>query len=1161
MITTTNDRGERIDLLTGQLVDEEGKPSSAPPAAAPTDPRKAGGMERGSNLYDKVNQLTWGMQSALFALPDAVTRKIGQGMNLDENEVFQFTRLFNKTLPEKIGGTTERAPVNATERFVRAIGEGATMSLPVTGVLGYFAAARPAAAVTAVKDMRGKLFPDTPGATLLSGIAKDAVTFVQKNPRLAPFLDVAFGSANETIRQVVEENMDDSNPNKAAWKDIIPLAAFAGVPAVSALAAKLPSVKAAGWLKGQLEGSTIQDIDDAVSKDLPAMWRFPVLNIAPGIFRRKAEEKLKNVFGPIVDNKDAQLSLKLLDEYEKSYNITGQGMFKFNAAESTMDPTMIARSREGLERSSGKDLNEFLTRRNNNEIAYANLFDTLSPASRKPLQEAFREVQTEYQNLFTNLLKSQNDMTADEIASVSLRLGPENVGNLGDEIRGAIMGRMEMSAAGRKQALTDMGLTRAYSPEGLPMSTREGDRGTGASKFPSSNMESEALRILEKYQPSRGSGPTAVPEPIRKLRAFVVAQQNIRDRAENEALKSLIETRVNEQLKNAPTRVRDYPESIEAIRQEVKELMYGKGAPAKKTKNAIFADIAAGREKFSRISDVENDVFIASIHPDFQITINPNKLRADARMLAEKEGSVDINMPEALDYLKSAQEFRNTAILRYNSALKRGGETLAQRQIDTSNEVYKDIESLVLSAPYTSQSSRSSGPTTGSFRDQKLGGMESILKQYRDQFEQSLPLLISQKKVAGGAYTLPNEDVLTRSFSNAENLKQLQASLGQAPEVEGLLERGAIDWLRGKGVVNKDNLVDAQKIRKVLDSNRTIVEALPARVQQKLQDEVQLADDYVARLGQLDQRRVAATDDALQSMLKQAARPDADPRPTLAKALEDPASMRVLVNAFSKEPENLAALRRSVFDLAKEGSISGGALQSFMGKNKNSLKILFDAGHLKHLDTLSDLQRRVYAMGQITGKTVEFEALDEQLKRLMGSGLGVLSTTLRSTAEGRLSPTTAAIAFLIRLTGSLETSMYDRVMKHALENPEFAKAIANLNNPAEAKKAVAAMQNIGVPISKFFATDINREAMGSSRDQEQQAQPQAPSAPPPPRRPLPPAPPTTGITITTRMPVAQPRPPASAASQLQMMYPSMFPNDPISALLKQRQAQTQPPAQ
>ncbi len=1147
MITTTNDRGERIDLITGKLVDEAGQPSSAPSAAAPTDPRKAGGMEKGSNVYDKVNQLTWGMQSALFALPDAVTRKIGQGMNLDENEVFQFTRLFNKTLPEKIGGATERAPVNASERYMRAIGEGAVMSLPLTGVLGYFAAARPAAGIA------------TPATTLLGGIAEDAVTFVQKNPRLAPFLDVAFGSANETIRQIVEENMDDSNPNKAAWKDIIPLAAFAGVPAVGALAAKLPSVKAAGWVKSQLDAINIKQIDDAVSQNLPPMWRLPVFNIAPGILRKRAENKLMNVFGPIDKSPEAQLALKQLDDFEKSFNMTEQGMFNFNYAERTMDPALVATSRASVERSSGEDLLKNLARRNKNEIAYAKLWDTFSPASRKPLQEAFQQEQQKYQTLFANLLKSQNDMTADEIASVSLRLGPENVGNLGDEIRGAIMGRMEMSAANRKQVLMDMGLTRAYTPEGLPMSTRKGNNGTGASEFPSSNMESEALRILEKYQPSRGSGPTAVPEPIRKLKAFVVAQQNLRNKAEKDALKSLLETSVNEQIANGPAGVQSYPELVAGIKRKVNEAMTGQATPRKKTRNPTYEDIGQGAKPI--VPDPETgNVLIPMGPPGYYVTINPNKLRADARMLAEEVGPVDINMPEALDYLKSAQEFRNTAILRYNSALKRGGETLAQRQIDTSNEVYKDIENLVLSAPYTSQS-RILSSTTGSFRDRKLGGMKDILKQYRDQFEQSLPLLISQKKVAGGPYTLPNEDVLTRSFSNARSLEQLQASLGQAPEVEGLLERGAIDWLRGKGVVNKEGLVDAQKIRQVLDKNQSIVEALPARVQQKLQDELQLADDYVARLGQLDQRRVAATDDALQSMLKQAARPDADPRPTLVKALEDPASMRVLVNAFSKEPDNLAALRRSVFDLAKEGSLGGGALQSFMGKNKNSLKILFDADHLKNLDTLSDMQRRVYAMGQITGKTVEFEALDEQLKRLMGSGLGVFSTTLRSTAEGRLSPTTAAIAFLIRLTGSLETGMYDRVMKHALENPDFAKTIANLNNPAEAKKAVVAMQNIGVPLNKFFATEINREAMGSSRDQEQQAQPQAPSTPSPPRRPPPPAPPTTGITITTRMPVAQPKPPASAASQLQMMYPSMFPNDPISALLKQRQAQTPPPAQ
>lgn len=124
------------------------------------------------------------------------------------------------------------------------------------------------------------------------------------------------------------------------------------------------------------------------------------------------------------------------------------------------------------------------------------------------------------------------------------------------------------------------------------------------------------------------------------------------------------------------------------------------------------------------------------------MTINPSKLRADAKLMSQKDTQVDINMPEALDYLKSAQEFRNTAILRYNSALKRGGETLAQRQIDTSNEVYNDVEGLILSF-------------VGRSGDQKISGMKNILKEYRDQFEQSLPLLISQKRISGDLTRCP----------------------------------------------------------------------------------------------------------------------------------------------------------------------------------------------------------------------------------------------------------------------------------------------------------------------------------------------------------------------------------------------------------------------
>ena len=46
--------------------------------------------------------------------------------------------------------------------------------------------------------------------------------------------------------------------------------------------------------------------------------------------------------------------------------------------------------------------------------------------------------------------------------------------------------------------------------------------------------------------------------------------------------------------------------------------------------------------------------------------------------------------------------------------------------------------------------------------------------------------------------------------------------------------------------------------------------------------------------------------------------------------------MRTLVNEMSKDPENLAALRRSVYDLATEGAAKGGALEGFLRNNEKA---------------------------------------------------------------------------------------------------------------------------------------------------------------------------------------------------------------------------------
>jgi len=58
------------------------------------------------------------------------------------------------------------------------------------------------------------------------------------------------------------------------------------------------------------------------------------------------------------------------------------------------------------------------------------------------------------------------------------------------------------------------------------------------------------------------------------------------------------------------------------------------------------------------------------------------------------------------------------------------------------------------------------------------------------------------------------------------------------------------------------------------------------------------------------------------------------------------------------------------------------------------------------------------------------------------------------------------------------------------------------------------------------------------------------------RRTAPPAPATRGVPqFNPRLPTTPQV--SQGQSQLQLMYPAMFPNDPISGLLQQRQAQIQ----
>lgn len=1142
MNTITTGDGKVIDLDTLEVVGRaEGTPTEV-------SPRKEQKTEVPSSALDKVNQFSWGFNSALFALPDATQRVIGKGLGMKDDEIFQFTRLFNKG---------ERAPQNVTERFVRAIGEGSGAGLPITGTLAFVAGMRPVVAAT-------KGASEVVKGGVLKGIANDAITFAQKNPMLAAATDIAFGAGYEGFRQAVEETVSDDDPNKKLYTELLPMAAFMGLPLAmqvmpSAIALKTGQ-KISSKVKEAVPGDVSSIEQDAIDS-LGRPYNFPVINIIPKVLVKGARERLEKTFGPVAEHPESQEALALLQKALENPRVSEaflvDGKPTFNIVEQTMSEPAIAEAIRVLQKSSPEQVLPFKENFARNKKALDDLFQSFAPETRKPIEEAFMAAQAQRQQFFETLERQKTDLTDAEIAAVSERLGPQDINNLNNEVRGVIMSMMEMSNAQRANRLRKMGMTEGMTEEGLPIATRQ----NGKSLFDAQNMEKAAISLIEKYKPERPSLSVQIPEPIRLLERFVRSQQVAREKMEREMVSQLIDNAVENQLKDLgfqgdPGLVTIAKNSArESVGAPLEKLMKSKSGKGK----MALSDLAAGIRLKGTELDSEGNAVIAL--GKNTIKINPAQIQADAKQIAEANTMVDINAPEALDYLASALRFRNYSLIQYNTALKQGRTRLtdAQRYLDTGDSVYNDISNLI----------KDHVPKINKNYEE----FNIILDNYRDVFQRNLPLLMAQKTKGGMEYTLPNEALLQKAFQNADSLKQLQTILQNTPEGEDLLMRGTVDWLRTKGVVNKEGLVDPKQIRSVIDKNQNIVNALPSNVRAKIQDEAALADAYVARLAELDQRKLITKDAELENLLAKAARVDADPRQTLVSAIKDPATMRKLVNEMGKDPEMLAALRRSVWDIATEGAKSGGALKGFLDTNQKALKVLFDQQHLDNLNILADLQRRVYALSEVTGQMPVFRSTDQKLKENLGFGVQFGTTTLREAATGRISPATGALALLVRLTGSTEDKLYQRIFTKALEDPKFAQAITHVGTPAQGKAVSQQLEKIGINLPTVFNAPRIREKviLGQESTQELLEDQKAPfgnlkNLPIVSRetsaqqmlKALPPAPPTRGLGDEGfRFSTAAPRAPSSAGGQIPLMYPTMFPNDPISALLLQRQAQIQ----
>lgn len=1175
--TFTNLNGEIIDFDTGEAV---GRAASAPVSKDPraTTEQNQEFTSVGDAVSGIVKQGSWGFNTGLFYLPDLVQKGLGRGMGLKDDQIFQLEKYFNRG---------QVAPKNTTERFARAIGEGVGSGLPFTGVVAAVAATRPM--VTAAKG----------GAGVFKSIADDTIKFAQQNPRLAFYTDVAFNGAYEAMRQSVEETVDSSNPYKAVMKDVLPMGAFMGVPA---LLSALPSIKAAKWGAKKLEGmggsGPLDEVTQEVYNDLPKALQMPGIRIAPKMVLQRAEQKLidamANIHGDpakgITGDPDAQQAIQMVKDWMADPRVSQSG-FVWDTAQSTMYAPLLSKRLEQLKGLTGDELAKAMERQNANEMAFFKTVDSFRPDAQMGINDAMKQIQTERQSLFDALTREQSDLTDLERMSLSDRLGPQNMDNLNGEIRGALLAKTEISQAEQQRLLKELGI-RDVTAEGLPMSTRDPE--TNLSLTPAADIQGWIDGMAKKYKVNDPSKAVPVPSTLKRLMAWSARMSGAKEKARETFIDKFVDSNVRQQIealgwdmdyltKPMPTRNKagevtgEGPSLYELLLEEAgnavrKEM--GLELPKKanvgltnKDGNLVFRDPQRGYQRNEGRST------------EGAVVLNVKGIADDVKTEAEKY-AVNMNASEALHYLNGAIQDRNY-LLSFAENRMAGGKSAgrlkggAQDYINIGNQFYNDIEQMVLETL----------PKIDPKVNQNFGKIREVLNKYQQDYEQLMPLMWNRREMRGGKFqfTTPNEDISRAAFNNATNLRQVVKLLGD-PSVPGgqeYLKTAAIDWMARKNIFTKEGTVDPQKMLKEIEKNRSLFDVLPPEVQANFQDEVKMAEDYIKRMGQLTAREKALKNKMLDDFLEHASMEGADPRHYMSKAIQDPAFMQMLVKQAEGNPDLLAALRRGVYDIAAEGAKQGAALSGMLSKNGKSLEVLYknDPQHLADLRTLADIQRRAMAYEEISGKLPAFEATDDAFRKNFGFGVKYLTTSWRDIQAGRQSPATGVMGLLMRAATSTEARAYDTLFAKAMEDPEFAKRIVNLKSPADGAKVRGALEKEGVSLIPFLtsaragsraratlAGELN-EALGPELEAPvSQGMEQLPVKQPGEAarmlKSMPAAPQTRGLPqAKSRLPTQLQAMPQTPKVQPSLMYPTLFPNDPISDMLLQRQAKIQGPSQ
>lgn len=1147
MIYTASD-GTQVDLTSGQVVGQ-GKSEVVTPKEATQQKLEQYPGGFGQTALDALQQGSWTFNSALFALPDSIVKAVGRARGVSEEEIPTFAKFFNRG---------EVAPKNAVERYARAIGTGIGSALPVTGVFGALAKTR---ALTA---------PLTASSPITKQIAKETLDFIRNNPKAAVALDLGFGGAFGAAEQAVEEYTEPGTAQDIL-KATVPFAAVAGVPLaankVIDLALKLsPTAFAMRKAREQFEGvpGAIIPKEDVTRAVQETTLNIPFIkgpmNFVGKIYGSYAAKDISKKISQSLDlvgENSTQEQLRLTNDILKFAADNGfDGRFTFNLAESTLNPFIREAYNQAIKQGISPDLRKSITQRNiDRDKAFEELITKLTPQAQVGLQDALVLDSAQRAKTIDDVLKKIQGLEEAEKDRIKDLFDQEDsLANIGQNIRSGIM-------VGR-EALINRFRAKADELTARPFGVRRPLREEGILEegVPSLPFYSFANGFMKKYNLDASNRFFAgeVPAPAK---------------------------------------------AIASVMRKVKDIETGGSL------ERTLADLLLSRQ-YSRLAKIENpreraeqailqaDGIIKGRITDKEGTALLQEATKKISGIGSEE--IRISLPESLDLLANAQRFRGVMFSKANNDLMLGASSVEADQTRRfGDNVLKDIEDFIFG-----------GKGWKGFSN--VPGVSDAKQIYRDNFENGFdklfPLLIS-RRTARGEYEIGDAEIAKKALEKRENLRSLNALFGNSPNYTSNLEKALLLKAEQAGAF-KDGMFDERAFLRFLSNNRNIIGDLPDSVQATLRDQLKLGQAFANQKAILMAEKETLQDMQLDKIVKEAIRPDADPKELVKDALNRPADMRKLVDTVGKDPEKLQSLKRGVWEdmvgkmLDPDDPI---LLADFKRRYGKALNILYPTQEeQRNLNMIASLQERILSVARPTGDRSPFRTFEEKLRERVGAGVGTLESTVRAAAIRIISPVHAGVSIMTRFVARQQQGVAERILLNALVDDKYAKefieASSSIDTPKGFKQASKLAFGSGVFLpyilrnipttATMVAEEVSpEEALPYSRAPITSGAPVAPPvapAPPPPSTPAPPASATPPKPVVPRMPEPARREPLTPAQELQQifrqrgsvpapqpniaqspsgravpampaqagvnyqMYPALFPNDPLAPLIQQR---------